>query len=97
MGHEVFNPGDHPLGTRRQCMEADIAWICRKAEGMVMLFNWVRSSGASAELATAKALGIPVWYQEAMNPQRFIFMLRSIRFAVRDDLPSQSGLAEPWP
>ena len=47
MGHEAFNPGDHPMGTRRMCMEADIAWICRKAEGMVMLFDWVRSSGAA--------------------------------------------------
>ena len=77
LGHEVFNPGDQPPATRRQILEFDITWICRHAEGMVMLFDWVRSSGAAAERATAKALGIPVWYQAATNPDQFIskFML----------------------
>ena len=37
-----------------------------------MLFDWVRSSGAVAELATAKALGIPVWYQVATELHRFM-------------------------
>lgn len=72
MGHEVFNPGDHPSVTRRQCMEVDLAWICREAEGMVMLFDWMESSGAKAELATAKALGIPIWCQCANAHEKFM-------------------------
>ena len=79
MGHEVFNPGELPYGTRRECLEVDIAWICRKAEGMVMLFDWVRSSGSAAELATAKALEIPVWYQCALKKQQFMSYDRPAR------------------
>ena len=33
MGHEVFNPTNTYQGTRRLSMEADLGWICRKAEG----------------------------------------------------------------
>ena len=73
LGHDVFNPGNSPPNrTRRKYLEYDLGWICRQAEGMVMLFNWVRSSGAGAELATAKALGIPVWYQCATVRDEFM-------------------------
>ena len=74
MGHEVFNPGSltRPYGTRRQYLEADLVWICSKAEGIVMLFDWIRSTGASAELATANALGLPAWYQVVTDPGKFI-------------------------
>ena len=72
MGHEVFNPGAHPQGTRRLCLANDLGWICCHADGMVMLFNWVRSPGANAELATAKALEIPVWYQVATEQNKFM-------------------------
>ena len=72
MGHGVFNPVNNPLGTRRLCLEADLVWICRKADGMVMLFDWVRSRGAGAELAIAKALEIPVWYQSATERHKFM-------------------------
>ena len=73
MGHEVFNPGHNPkFRTRRQYLEAELGWICRKAEGMVLLFGWVRSSGAFAELATAKAIGIPVWYEYATESGKFV-------------------------
>ena len=72
MGHEVFNPTNTYQGTRRLSMEADLGWICRKAEGIVMLFDWGRSSGAAAELATAKALELPVWYQVATERHKFM-------------------------
>ena len=73
MGHEVFNPGNHRQGTtRRQALETDLAWICRKAGGMVMLWDWGQSRGAVAEYATANALEIPVWYQVALGSKKFI-------------------------
>ena len=72
MGHEVFNPGNNPRETLRLCMEIDLAWICRHADGMVMLLDWGMSSGVAAELATAKALDIPIWYQVARDRSRFI-------------------------
>ena len=72
MGHEVFNPINHSQEVRHLALAVDLDWICMKAEGMVMLFNWVRSSGAGAELATAKALDLPVWYQEALHPDQFM-------------------------
>ena len=79
MGHEVFNPANHPQGARRLYLEAELSWICLHAEGMVMLFDWVRSSGASAELATAKALEIPVWYQVATERGKFMSYGRPAR------------------
>ena len=72
MGHEVFNPTNTYHGTRRLSMEADLVWICRHAEGMVMLFNGVRSSGSAAELAAAKALELPVWYQIGTDLEKFM-------------------------
>ena len=72
MGHEVYNPGEHTHATRRLCMEADLGWICRNAEGMVMLWDWGWSSGAGAELATARALALPIWYQEALHSEQFM-------------------------
>ena len=79
MGHEAFNPGDHSLETRRLCLETDLVWICRKAEGIVMLWDWPKSSGANAELATALAIGIPVWYQVATERGKFMSYDRTTR------------------
>ena len=72
MGHDVFNPGNHSQEVRHLDLAVDLHWICLNAEGVVMLLDWGRSSGANAELATAKALDIPVWYQCATNPSEFI-------------------------
>jgi nucleoside 2-deoxyribosyltransferase len=71
-GHEVFNPADHDreviaadgrtiadLGIR-ECMKADTAWICDNAEGVAVLTGWEESTGACAEVALARAIGIPV-------------------------------------
>ena len=72
MGHEVFNPINHSQEVRHLALAVDLNWICMRAEGVVMLWNWVRSSGASAELATAKALGLSVWYQRATERDEFM-------------------------
>jgi nucleoside 2-deoxyribosyltransferase len=44
----------------RAALGADLAWICANAEAVVVLPGWEMSAGATAEAATAKALGLPV-------------------------------------
>ena len=39
----------------------DLTFICLEAEGVLVLPAWYNSKGASAEVATAKALGLPVY------------------------------------
>ena len=45
----------------RAALGADLAWICGTAHGVVVLPGWQASRGAQAEVATACALGLPVW------------------------------------
>ena len=46
--------------TINDCMAADCEWICRHADAIALLPGWEKSSGANAELALAKALGLSV-------------------------------------
>jgi hypothetical protein len=61
-----FNPtGDeskvsNKACTIEDCMKADTAWICDNAQAIALLPGWQKSSGANAELALAKALGLTV-------------------------------------
>ena len=66
-GHEVFNPAenDEKMAARgeeisiRNCLRIDLEWICREAEAVAFLPGWRNSLGATAEYATALAIGIP--------------------------------------
>ena len=44
--------------TINDCMAADCEYICRHADLVALLPGWEKSSGANAELALAKALGL---------------------------------------
>lgn len=44
----------------RVALGADLAWICAQADAIAMLPGWQKSKGATAEHATALALGLEV-------------------------------------
>lgn len=44
----------------REALGADLDWICENADGIALLDGWEHSSGARAEVAVARALGIKV-------------------------------------
>lgn len=49
----------------REALGADLAWICAEADAIALLPGWRRSKGATAEHATAVALGLVVMELEA--------------------------------
>lgn len=52
----------HELGfSLRHALHADLSWITLHAEGVAVLKFWETSKGAVAEVATAAALGLPVF------------------------------------
>lgn len=72
LGYTVFNPHvkdeaehRHPDDIRNALAD-DMWWICHQAEILIVLPGWEKSLGATAEMATARALPIPViTYEEA--------------------------------
>lgn len=52
------NKVSNPACTINDCMAVDTEWICRHAQAIALLPGWEKSSGANAELALAKALGL---------------------------------------
>lgn len=86
VGYEVFSPAEkglekyaeakqESLAFRRKVFALDTAWICKHANGVALLDDWTTSSGATAEDALAKAIGLPsmhwMWWikQGGSNPQ----------------------------
>ena len=62
---EDQNPeGDEDLAAKRngfsirKALQVDLTWICRHADAVALLPGWENSTGATAERATAIALGL---------------------------------------
>ncbi|MDQ6721208.1 MAG: DUF4406 domain-containing protein [Candidatus Dormibacteraeota bacterium] len=58
-GHEDIERDDR--FDLRGALAGDLDYICRHAQAVVVLDGWEASAGACAEVATAVALGIPVF------------------------------------
>jgi hypothetical protein len=46
----------------RDALAMDLEWICKNADAIALLPGWEKSKGASAEKATAMALGLEIIY-----------------------------------
>lgn len=53
---------DIPQFNFREALAKDLDWICREADTVAVLQGWEKSSGALAEMAVARALGLPIIY-----------------------------------
>jgi hypothetical protein len=86
---------DVPEFDLRKALAADLAWICAKADGVVVLPGWRASLGATAEAATALTLSLPVWELD-------VFLLYGadaapVRgYTIADALTKQE-VADAWP
>ena len=64
MGHDCENPAEQPSGlSYRERLALDLAVICHKADAVLILRGAEDSKGVAVELALAKALALPVFYQ----------------------------------
>ena len=80
-GYEVFSPAEkglekhaeanqESLAFRRMVFKLDTEWICNHADGVALLPEWLKSKGAIAEDALARAIGLPsvsveTWLRDA--------------------------------
>jgi hypothetical protein len=58
--HAVYGAGDGSV--RRQVIKADLNWIIDNADEVVVLPGSRRSLGVKCEVATARAIGVPVYF-----------------------------------
>lgn len=58
-GSEAVAASQHGFNLR-EALGADLAWICAEADAIALLPGWQNSKGATAERATAVALGLQV-------------------------------------
>lgn len=58
-GDEDIAAKDHGFNLR-EALGLDLAWICAEADAIALLPGWENSKGATAEHATAVALGLEV-------------------------------------
>lgn len=73
-GHEVYNPSEWEDRNNGGVFNLRIAFgdychfIAREAEAVVVLPNWENSPGATAEVALARAIKLPVYTLDEVLP-----------------------------
>ena len=72
------NPtGDEALATLthgfslREALAADFEYICLHADAIVLLPGWQQSKGACAEKAAGEALGLKIYFSDALGVDSF--------------------------
>lgn len=74
-GKDISNPTgcaetatkDHGFD-RRAALKAGLAWICDNADAIALLPGWESSTGANAERALARALGLQIIELAGVSP-----------------------------
>jgi hypothetical protein len=64
-GWTVYSPTDLDVAgmSLREMLGIECGYICREATAIYMLKGWEHSSGAQAEWALARALGLRIFYE----------------------------------
>lgn len=76
-GRDISNPTgseqqaatEHGFNIRKALCE-DLTWICQEADAICMLPGWENSKGATAERATALAIGLAVFLTPLSSPSK---------------------------
>lgn len=71
-----FEDGSATPEQIRNFLERDLSVIARESTAVAVLNGWEKSKGALAEVALARAIGIPV-YDEYLNPLKLHIEIRS--------------------
>lgn len=76
-GWHIWSPVEHNIengiddtqyAELRKALAADLSYICQHADAVIVLPGWQQSLGVNAEVAAARALGLPVHeLHEAVN------------------------------
>lgn len=78
LGYSVFNPHECDANKNRKpddiraALADDLWWICTEADIVVVLPFWESSMGTQAEMATARAIGIPVRMYEEVTEALYV-------------------------
>lgn len=70
----------------REALGEDVAWICANAQAIALLPGWEKSTGAVAERALGKALGLEIVYLDQTHQPTYIHAVDAATQAVRSEL-----------
>lgn len=101
-GDEEYASKQHGFSLR-EALGIDLAWICAHAEAVALLPGWERSTGANAERAAAKALGLKLLYLDSPLDEVYVHgvdtatnMVRAELIRARSRFPAFRSTHEGW-